>query len=1002
SITGITGEGIRTGNGNDRLLTLTNASVSGGTYGVFVDTGADVTAAGCTFSGGTAALRANGVVTAQNCQFGSDSGMGLDLRSKASTLTGCTVTADGYGISVSTGASVVLSDGSFAGAPALYVDQTGGARLSGGTFNGGIQSSGTALQNLLASKYAYFIGGAKQTLAGGQKELSGNITVEPEPDIPDSPGKTVLVTVDGDTTEYEKLTDAWNFAQGKNAHIQVRESESVGQLNQNSGAIVIDMDEGVELSSSGIIFNVINGSLTISSGVLRSSSKGPVATDFTGSSPTVNITGGELYGAGYAVECRGKDAAVNISGGKLSASSSLSYAVYVYSQNPQVRITGGTFSGAFGVFINSGTDGASVQILDGAFTVTRYAVNQREAKSRLEIYGGRFQGGESSTSGALCSVGNTTVYGGTFINGIEVEGGSLADLLPPEKVFLQEDGQPFAGASGTSTETSPLTVGNCPHIGSVKADNDKHVITCTVCGKVTTEGSHTWTDNVCTDCGVERVAQVGSDYYISFEEAWAALDGRTGTLRLLKSVTTSTTLMVGSGMDVTIEMDDGVTLTNNDADCFQVSGGKLTLASGKVVEGKSGKSVVYASSGTLCVTGGTCQSAGNGLWIDSGVDVRLSGGTLKVSGAALRYQNKSVRQMLDTTQDGKEFDFSDGDRWIVNGLDGEKLEGVGSVTVLEVPPCRHDRLEYKDLRNDFHGGICPDCGREIRESHSYDDGICTVCDAKAVVEVKIDSETTTYYSTIEAAWAAARTAAAATVTLLDNVTITSTLGTSSGNTITLELNGKSIAQTGRNYAFNLSGGSLTVQGDGSIIAEQYTVINMQGASLTLKGGTIEAKESYHSGIWMDGGTVDVYDGATVISQSDANVYSALFASGGTANIHGGTFIGGVGVNIVNGGRLILSGGTFSAVTEGGASVDIMSRATLRDLLDKSRNSEGIYYAYYKDGAAVSEGLDGRTLYGTVTVGVCEHPERLQDNGNGTHGSDCPYCGAEFAAATHTP
>ena len=132
------------------------------------------------------------------------------------------------------------------------------------------------------------------------------------------------------------------------------------------------------------------------------------------------------------------------------------------------------------------------------------------------------------------------------------------------------------------------------------------------------------------------------DKYTTIDGAFTAISGKTGVINInvLQDVTAAKTLTVGTGMDVTVEMAEDVTFTNTTEDCFQVKGGTLTLTGGKVIEGAAGKSVVYAATGTLCITGGTYESKGNGLWIDQGAEVRLSGGTIGASDTALRYASR--------------------------------------------------------------------------------------------------------------------------------------------------------------------------------------------------------------------------------------------------------------------------------------------------------------------------------------------------------------------------
>lgn len=134
-------------------------------------------------------------------------------------------------------------------------------------------------------------------------------------------------------------------------------------------------------------------------------------------------------------------------------------------------------------------------------------------------------------------------------------------------------------------------------------------------------------------------------------------------------------------------------------------------------------------------------------------------------------------------------------------------------------------------------------------------------------------------------------------------------------TRTLDLNGKTLTGT-----LEISGGTLTVKdsvGTGAITAVDGKALRVySSATLNIEGGTFSGISSY-SEVNISGGnfigpdTLDMYDGAkltmtggTVVAESDA-----LYVSG-EAEISGGSFTGTVRANTARG-TLTIKGGTFS-------------------------------------------------------------------------------------------
>ena len=356
--------------------------------------------------------------------------------------------------------------------------------------------------------------------------------------------------------------------------------------------------------------------------------------------------------------------------------------------------------------------------------------------------------------------------------------------------------------------------------------------------------------------------------YATLEEAWDSLSGQTGTINLLQSVTASQTLTVRSGMDVKVEMADGVMLTNNSADCFRVDGGALTLAGGTVEEKGSGKSVVYAASGTLLVTGGNYTSAGNGFWIDGGVDVRLTGGTFTASGTLLRYGDKTAGEMLPV-----DYALSNGSsgKVTVSELSGSQFSGGGnSYTVVS---CDHADKACTTNGDGTHSVKCLYCRyAETSMPHTYGNNKCSDCQSELRAKVE-SSGTTLYYETIGSAWSAL-SGQTGTVTLLQSANTDDILTARSGMDVTVEMADGVTLTAGKENCFNVSGGRLTLTESCTIEknGDRNSIAYISGGELYVAGGTYKNNAAGGNGFYatkdatvrISGGTIQVVSGKLLL------------------------------------------------------------------------------------------------------------------------------------------
>ncbi len=174
-----------------------------------------------------------------------------------------------------------------------------------------------------------------------------------------------------------------------------------------------------------------------------------------------------------------------------------------------------------------------------------------------------------------------------------------------------------------------------------------------------------------------------------------------------------------------------------------------------------------------------------------------------------------------------------------------------------------------------------------------------------------------YYTTL--AEAVAKAESGATVTLLKNTTVTSTVVVT--KELTLDLNGNNITGSGWILQAQGADGDLTVMGTGTVKSTGNCVANaISGAKLTIKSGTYEAQESCVMA--FDGATV-VIDGGT-FTTVDNFVVGTNGSTGRGKNsitINNGTFNGNIkssgyiacGIYVANDDTVVVNGGTFNVV-----------------------------------------------------------------------------------------
>ena len=246
-------------------------------------------------------------------------------------------------------------------------------------------------------------------------------------------------------------------------------------------------------------------------------------------------------------------------------------------------------------------------------------------------------------------------------------------------------------------------------------------------------------------------------------------------------------------------------------------------------------------------------------------------------------------------------------------------------------------------------------------NHAFDENGLCVCGEQAAAKVEAGGGIT-YYSTIDDAWVAAKAAKTATITLLDDVNSTGSLIVHQDEIFILDLNGHTITSHGAAIVVNES---LTIRGSGSVLSTEVNAVVSNDGTLILEGGTFSSNSPSHLGVYAMG---------------------PLNVTGESVNIKN--------LGVSGSAQVSLTAGKYTEIKTYSA------QKPLSGLL-----GEG--YAYYgADGKPlVLEDLPeynadtySAVLTGPVTVRECTHPGvKPTPNNDGTHSTNCPYCGYTEAA-----
>lgn len=467
----------------------------------------------------------------------------------------------------------------------------------------------------------------------------------------------------------------------------------------------------------------------------------------------------------------------------------------------------------------------------------------------------------------------------------------------PAKDGVNHIGTCVCGATTTKAHTLAI---------QPDADGLTHSQTCSECGYKSESERHRFVEEDIygykwqrCSCGALLTAEYNGEQYGSLQAAVDAAAKDSGTVTLAQNVPESVKV---SGGSVTIDLnghDWGSSDTYNDT--LTVTGGNVTLQNGTL--GRSGSRALFLSGGEVKI----------------GENMTLWGHYGSVStNPAIAVQNTEAKLTL-----GK-------DTKLIYGMkvpEGKTLSDYllnGAMFV----KCNFDDNSNLKITNEFVPNAYTineyiDHIAIVEHTHSFDDNdyICS-CGAKAVASVT-KSDNVTYYTDLAEAIA---NADGGTVTMLNDVTVTSPIRATSD--FTLDLNGKTITGGSNVASIFLIYGNVVVCDNsndkmGLVIGTSSSSgngnFNLQDGKLTIKSGTFNS----------------------------SNLTAAVYANTGELIIESGTFNG----EVTSYAPTSISGGTFQY---------LYTNYAIADLLKDG-------YGFKKDGNWLSATELGKLSVRNVTV-----------------------------------
>ncbi len=419
------------------------------------------------------------------------------------------------------------------------------------------------------------------------------------------------------------------------------------------------------------------------------------------------------------------------------------------------------------------------------------------------------------------------------------------------------------------------------------------------------------------------VATVNGTSYATIDDAFANATSGTATIELLQNTSTSSTLTVPSGADITLNIPAGMTLTSTETGYYAIevqNGGKLTVTGGGTITTASADYCVKVNTGATFTVpeaatvtfASTDSTQGIGLYASKDATVTLSGGTFTGGKYAIRVDNSIVLGFI--LEPGYSLQNSD-NKWLAN-LNNTTVDGTATVTkgpvtatladqILEeycqtvklevtVTPAeavgsyawyKKGQLSYLDITNE------PSCNLSVAD-HNNSSVYCIIDGSDGAGNWQVFSNTATIevpactHADVDpdtGKCAACDIQMAASVTCAEETTyyadFSEAFATANGKTADIKVLGTITLEEG----LTVSTGSITLDmNDQSLSIAAGPAFTAAGGTLALKNANISCETG--TCVQVTGGHLDVYSGtirgATAISTPAANT-----------KLYGGTFTG---------------------------------------------------------------------------------------------------------------
>lgn len=407
-------------------------------------------------------------------------------------------------------------------------------------------------------------------------------------------------------------------------------------------------------------------------------------------------------------------------------------------------------------------------------------------------------------------------------------------------------GKCVCGAESTEQHTLALTP---------NADGLTHKTSCKHCGWTSDDEKHTFGENGACVCGIRKSAEYNGTVYASLQAAVNAAAAKNGGTVMLQ-MDVGERITVNDGMNVTIDLNNNRWTTDGNTAhaTLVVTGGSVTVQNGGLTSGTSSNAY------TAVEVGGGKLTVGENMTIQGGsmdadrqfpaIDVK--GGELVLSvGATLNGGMKVFvegKHLSDYLPEGTAFGLYSYDEstktWTEDkGLFADAYTtnayNVPDMALVVVEHTQHNFVRnevgeyvcicgYTCPHNDFMDGKCTICGNGCAHTNVDENGVCENCKTQMVAKVEVGG-TTTY--TTDLGTTLYEAADGTKITLLANAAVGAV--NLKGKTVTLDLNGKTVKNSGGGSAPirigpSSSSAKLIITGSGSFTSVGQPVVVENG------------------------------------------------------------------------------------------------------------------------------------------------------------------------------